>query len=206
MADEIVVKVGTGVFTNENSRTGIVCNVRSLDNRFSLACDLYTRCLHTTYAHLGNVEIGVCNADSHSSGTRYIKTYEKRVVNVLSGNRNIGGNDPCAVELGAHDRDTAPQMNSFRGIHRDLLQSYLQGGRGPGQLRWWGFHSGRPPSFEATSLFQTEASVPRWSPPSTASLPGTPQMPQEGREETKSSQEIAAEISEQAFPAADILA
>ena len=46
-------------------------------------------------------------------GTGDIKTYEKRVVNVLSGNRNVRRKDACAVELRAHDGNTAPQMKIF---------------------------------------------------------------------------------------------
>src|ERR1700733_10517791 len=106
MPDEVVFKAGASVFTNRNSRTRIICNLRRLDDRFTLAGDLNPRVLHTTHAHVGDVEIRVCNANAHSAWTRNVKTGETRVVNVLSQNRNIRRKDAGAVERSAHTRHT----------------------------------------------------------------------------------------------------
>ena len=110
MSDEVVFKAGASVFTNRNSRTRIICNLRRLDDRFTRAGDLDTGVLHTTHPHVRNPEIGVCNANAHSPWTRDVKTYETCVVNVLSQNRHIGRKDSGAVERRAHHGNTAPQM------------------------------------------------------------------------------------------------
>src|ERR1700684_3155992 len=113
MSNEVMFKAGASFFTNSNSRAGIICNLRRLNDRFARAGNLDPGILHTTHAHVRDAKIGVSNANAHSALTRNVKTGEARVVNVLSQNRHVGRKDPGAMERRAHNRNTAPQMQIF---------------------------------------------------------------------------------------------
>ncbi len=113
MSDEVVFKPRASVFTNRNPRTGIICNFRRLDHRFTRTGDLETGVLHTAHPHVGNMEIGVCNPNAHSPWTGDVKTSKPCVMNVLSQNRHIRRKDPGAVERRAHHGNAGPQMDIF---------------------------------------------------------------------------------------------
>ena len=108
MSDEIVIDAWTGVLTNGDSCAGIVCNFTGPNNRFTRAGDLDTGILHATYPHVRDLEIRVCDVNSNSRWTENVETDKMSILNVLSRNRHIGGENPCAMELGAHHRNATP--------------------------------------------------------------------------------------------------
>src|ERR1700722_745059 len=108
MSDEIVFKAGAGVFTNRNSRTRILCDLRRLDDRFTRAGNLDRSVLHTAYSQARNADVGVRNTNTHSPWAGDVETGKKRVLNILSENRHTWRKDPGAVERRADHRNAAP--------------------------------------------------------------------------------------------------